>query len=222
LLEKPSGLACHGPDKETLAGILSQNNISPLLCHRLDKESSGLMLVAKSSESADVFRQLFENDEIEKFYFSLCEKKGKKKQGSIKGNIEKSRNGNWKLTTSEKPTTLTQFFSFSLPINGISSRAFIVKIMGGKTHQIRVALKSNASPIMGDQRYGGLKYARLCLHAYALRFNFKGEAFCFLSEIDFLESVQDATQKTLTLKELNQNFNDADSPWDLPWPKVKL
>lgn len=218
VIEKPAGLACHGPNllpnEQNLVELLAQENKPAFLCHRLDKATSGLLIVAKTAEAADRFRQLFEDNHIEKYYFALCDKKGKKKQGSIKGNIEKTRNGNRKLVFADAPKTNTQFFSFALP-NLFSntnnhSRAFIIKIIGGKTHQIRVALKANASPIMGDERYGGLPQARLCLHAYALRFSFNEESFCLLSEVDFL---------TKDLVNLENVFEHASKPWELKWPK---
>ncbi|MCL7719644.1 pseudouridine synthase [Actinobacillus pleuropneumoniae] len=52
----------------------------------------------------------------------------------------------------------------------------------GKTHQLRVAMKSLGSPILGDQRYAGTAADRVYLHAYQLKFDYQGESFCIQSQ----------------------------------------
>jgi tRNA pseudouridine32 synthase/23S rRNA pseudouridine746 synthase len=220
ILEKPSGLACHGPEPDNLVQLLKEHALPCFLCHRLDKGSSGLLIIAKTSTVADAFRLLFENNKIEKYYLALSAKKGKKKQGTIKGNMAKSRDGKWILNkhdeNNKQSKAITQFFSFALPKTIKFSlekpiRIFIIKITGGKTHQIRVALKSNSSPVLGDSLYKGADYSRMCLHAYALRFSYQGEDYCFKSKIEFLDT---------ELSDLDKSFKHYSSPWLLPWPKI--
>jgi len=146
--------------------------------HRLDKMTSGLLLLAKSSAVANTLSNLFKTQQIQKYYLAISDKKPKKKQGLIKGGMEKSRRSMWKLTGSRENLAITQFFSYPLMAG---KRLFIVKPKTGKTHQIRVALKSISSAICGDHIYAekGNEYDRGYLHAYHLTFVLAGETYTF-------------------------------------------
>ena len=138
--------------------------------HRLDKMTSGLLLLAKSPQIAAQLTALFTEHQIQKYYLAISDKKPKKKQGLIKGGMQKSRRGMWKLTKENNNLAITQFFSYSL---GEGKRLFVVKPHSGKTHQIRVALRSVGSGIAGDEIYGNEKADRGYLHAFALRFPYR-------------------------------------------------
>jgi len=140
--------------------------------HRLDKLTSGIIILAKSKKVATKFGLMFENKNIEKTYLAISDKKPKKKQGKITGDMKKSRNGSWMLTQTKINPALTTFQSFAL-IPKI--RLFVVKPLTGKTHQIRVALKSLGSPILGDSRYGGSASDRAYLHAFRIKFTWNNE-----------------------------------------------
>lgn len=145
--------------------------------HRLDKVTSGLVILAKSSEAAHLLSELFACREIKKTYLAVSDRKPKKKQGWIRGDMAKSRNGSWKLMHSMENPAVTFFESKSLAIPGF--RLFIVSPATGKTHQIRVALKSISAPIYGDLRYGGTESDRTYLHAFRLEFSFMGQQYQF-------------------------------------------
>jgi len=149
--------------------------------HRLDKMTSGLVVFGKSKESAQIFGKMFENREVEKYYLAISLRKPKKKQGWIKGDMKSARRGSWMFAKTNDNPAITQFHSTSLREG---ERAFLVKPHTGKTHQIRVALKSIGSPIAGDIRYAqsddAKKEERGYLHAYALRFEYKGESYSFI------------------------------------------
>lgn len=138
--------------------------------HRLDKMTSGLLILAKSADAARQFGEYFEQNSIDKTYLAISDKKPKKKQGKICGDMKKSRQGSWILTKTQTNPALTQFYSQSIEP---SLRLFWVMPKTGKTHQIRVALKSIGSPILGDSRYGGTDSDRGYLHAYRLSFHWK-------------------------------------------------
>jgi tRNA pseudouridine32 synthase/23S rRNA pseudouridine746 synthase len=145
--------------------------------HRLDKMTSGLMIVACHTAAAAAFGKMFENHEMEKRYLALSSSKPKKKQGTITGGMVPSRRGQWKLTQEKENLAITQFFSYSF--QGL--RVFFVRPLTGKTHQIRVALKSLGSPILGDLRYSGEEADRGYLHAYSLQFYWQGQVKSYLS-----------------------------------------
>jgi tRNA pseudouridine32 synthase/23S rRNA pseudouridine746 synthase len=187
-----------------------QQQIYPV--HRLDKATSGLLICAKNQQACSELSLLFQNHQVEKYYLALSAKKPLKKQGLIKGDMERSRNGSWKLTKSLQNPAITQFFSYSL---GQGRRLFILKPNTGKTHQLRVALKSIGSPILGDIRYGpaitGKELDRMYLHAYQLRFTYKGENLRF-------SSLPEGNEITPTVIDYIQA--NLSQPSTLNWPKL--
>ena len=154
---------------QSLAAAYPDQTFFPV--HRLDKITSGLLIVACHAKAASVFGKMFEKHEVEKRYLALSARKPKKKQGTVSGGMQPSRRGQWKLSQDSENLATTQFFSASFQ----GYRLFIVRPLTGKTHQIRVALKSLGSPILGDFRYGGEEADRGYLHAYVLQFDWQGE-----------------------------------------------
>lgn len=150
--------------------------------HRLDKMTTGILLLAKSSQIAAQLTSIFTAHQIQKYYIAISDKKPKKKQGLIKGGMEKSRRTMWKLTKQTNNLAITQFFSFSFSL-GEGKRLFIIKPHTGKTHQIRVALKSVGSAICGDPLYADKSessdYDRGYLHAYQIIFSLNNDVFNF-------------------------------------------
>ncbi|WP_295877528.1 TIGR01621 family pseudouridine synthase [uncultured Zhongshania sp.] len=181
------------------------------LVHRLDDATSGLLLIAKSPLAAAELGNLFANREVEKFYFALADGKPSKKQGTIVGDIKKSRSGSYLLSRTRTNPAVSQFFSYSL---SDGRRAYLLKPHTGKTHQLRVVMKSLGVPILGDRRYGpsNQECGRMYLHAMALRFQFRGiekHYVCFPHEG---EAFSDAAIQTVLL--------DCDPPWDIKWPAL--
>ncbi len=174
VIDKPSGISFHNQQGtsgiHTLLKAQLGDNIWPV--HRLDKIISGLLIFAKSQYVAAELGKMFEQRKIDKTYIALGDKKPKKKQGHIIGDMKKSRRGSWKLCQSKVNPATTHFQSRSL-LPGI--RLYWITPTTGKTHQIRVALKSIGAPILGDQRYSGSNAVRGYLHAYQLSFSWRDE-----------------------------------------------
>jgi tRNA pseudouridine32 synthase/23S rRNA pseudouridine746 synthase len=193
----------------------SSNNLDNELypVHRLDKMTSGLVIFAKNKSAAQIFGELFSNHLIEKYYLAVSDKKPSKKQGLISGDMAKSRRGAWKLLRSMKKPAITQFFSYSI---GDSKRLYLLKPHSGKTHQLRVALSSIGSPILGDELYHGKTLKpidRGYLHAYALKFSYLNEQYEIIAPpTSGVEYLLDTTQEVI--ERLNK-------PWLVSWPKVK-
>ncbi|RYE39043.1 MAG: hypothetical protein EOP48_26265 [Sphingobacteriales bacterium] len=78
--------------------------------HRLDKVTSGLLVMAKTAHANLQLTQQFKLRLVEKFYIAISEKKPKKKQGLIRGDMTPARRGAWKLTLSVENPAITQFF----------------------------------------------------------------------------------------------------------------
>ncbi|MGQ0286156.1 TIGR01621 family pseudouridine synthase [Pasteurellaceae bacterium 22721_9_1] len=177
IINKPAGLSVHKDDgQKGLTQLVAEQLQLPQvwLVHRLDKATSGLLILALNAQSAANFGVMFEQHQIKKTYLALSMQKPKKKQGLIIGDMEKSRRGAWKLCQSRENPAITRFYSISCEPN---LRLFVLKPQTGKTHQLRVAMKSLGSPILGDALYGGNveNIDRTYLHAYALTFNYRNE-----------------------------------------------
>jgi len=177
IVNKSPGIDMH--DDNGVPGLVSRvsrylnHRVFPV--HRLDKVTSGIVLLAKNEQSNKALSTAFSNREVEKLYLAISDKKPKKKQGWIKGDMAKSRNGSWKLTHGLQNPAITYFQSTNLVLPG--HRLFFVQPKTGKTHQIRVALKSLGAPILGDTRYGGSQADRVYLHAFRLKFHFSGKEY---------------------------------------------
>jgi tRNA pseudouridine32 synthase/23S rRNA pseudouridine746 synthase len=181
--------------------------------HRLDKITSGLLVMAKTPEVNRQLTDAFSQRHVQKYYLAISAKKSNKKQGLIKGDMTPARRGAWKLLPTQENPAITQFFSKSI---SAGRRLFIVKPHTGKTHQIRVALKSIGAPILGDGLYGDSVQSEACdrcyLHAYSLGFSLgeKNYRFTelpregeFFSDELFVAAIQEWHQ-----------------PWSLPWPQL--
>jgi tRNA pseudouridine32 synthase/23S rRNA pseudouridine746 synthase len=186
VVEKPAGLNFHSEDGEV--GFISQlkdwassKSFGEIYSvHRLDKVTSGAIIVARTKEAASYFAKLFRDGGVGKYYLALSSKKPKKKQGTISGDMATSRRGAYKLLHSKNNPAITQFFSFG---TDLGYRLFLIKILTGKTHQIRVALKSLGSPVTGDKLYGSSSdiEERCYLHSFLIKFTYKSEEFEVIS-----------------------------------------
>jgi len=182
IIDKFHDVSFHNEDeKEGLSTQVKKNfpNYSLFPVHRLDKVTSGVVIFAKSSEAANKFRELFEKHEIEKIYLALSTQRPKKKQGVVQGGMKKSRRGAWKLTREKDCFAKTLFSSYFCEHEKL--RLFKLIPQTGRTHQIRVAMKSLGSPILGDTLYGGMQASRCFLHAYKIKFVWNNEQLAFES-----------------------------------------
>jgi tRNA pseudouridine32 synthase/23S rRNA pseudouridine746 synthase len=208
VINKPAGIVMHDAKYGIIALFSIQYpDIKWHLVHRLDTETSGCLLLAKSSLAAAAMSQLFAERSIDKYYLAISDKIPKKKQGLVKGDMKKARGGNLMLTSSNENPAITQFFSASLRAG---LRAFICKPHTGKTHQIRVALKSLGSSILGDARYGKSAADRMYLHSFALCFSYQGEhieVYC-----------PPADGRLFTDLVWPESWS---TPQTLPWPPIK-
>jgi tRNA pseudouridine32 synthase/23S rRNA pseudouridine746 synthase len=215
IIDKSADINFHDEGKlgEGLFNRIKQElNLAQLYpVHRLDKMTSGLLILAKNKSAAVMFQQLFCAHKIEKYYLAISDKKPKKKQGLIKGDMIKSRRSSWKLLRTMNNPATTQFFSYSLSNHKEGSlRLFLLKPHSGKTHQIRVALASIGSQILGDPIYSSSEADRGYLHAFALNFTFNHQLFQY-------QLLPEQGQHFNTIEQIPHIIN---KPWLLPWPRV--
>lgn len=174
-IHKPAGISMHTEHNEPGIVVLASQQLDrPLLpVHRLDKVTSGVLLLAKHSQAAAELGRLFEQHSMQKYYLAQSTSKPLKKQGWIKGDMAKGRNGSWLLTRSMTNPAITRFVSHYDASS--HKRLFLLAPKTGKTHQLRVAMKSLGSAVEGDSRYKGSPSDRTYLHALGLVFEHQGQ-----------------------------------------------
>lgn len=210
LLDKHPGVSFHrdGDEPGLMEALRAGQGDEALWpVHRLDRITSGLILVARSAAAARALGEALAKREVEKYYLALSDRKPAKKQGRISGDMAKGRGGAWRLAPSQDNPAVTQFFSFSTQPG---ERLFLLRPRTGKTHQLRVAMKSLGAPILGDELYGGTAADRGYLHAYALRFALDGEGFAFIRPPCFGERFDHPACRAA--------LNGLGEPWARPWP----
>lgn len=178
---KPSGVDFHNCEDTPGFFTSLQNLVNQKLypVHRLDKVTSGILVFAKTKKIAVDLNNQFQNGQISKCYLALAKGKPKKKQGYIKGDMERGRRGSWKLLRSMNNPAITQFNSYLIE-PGL--RLYLLHPITGRTHQLRVAMKSISVPIFGDRLYGGndsddLEFDRCYLHSFYISFQVDGKRY---------------------------------------------
>jgi tRNA pseudouridine32 synthase/23S rRNA pseudouridine746 synthase len=218
VLHKSAGVSFHSEDG---AGLVVQASAAlgyPLFAvHRLDKVTSGLILLARSSQAAAELSTLFSQQQIEKYYLALSLGKVSKKQGWVKGDMVPARRGAYKLLTSQQNPAVSYFISQGFTAeSGLPERCrlYLIKPFSGKTHQIRVALKSVSAPILGDELYQASAADRVYLHAYAL-------SFSYLDKLYQYRQLPEQGQFYLLPAVQQQLATDWAAPWQLTWPQYQ-
>lgn len=129
--------------------------------HRIDYETSGIVIFAKHFLAQSYFSYLFEKKDIKKYYVCLARHPFKEKSGSIKMPIGKDRHQQKQIISSSGKPCETRY-QVLYEKEGLSKVE--VEIIGGRKHQIRVHLASIGHPIVGDKLYGVNQHIRLMLH----------------------------------------------------------
>ena len=177
VLDKWSQIATQGGSKIKISidQIIQNINSQYRLVHRLDKETSGILLIAKNLEYAKKLSSLFKQKEITKFYIALCEGSTKNNYSKVKLDIKSKKNKIENTVTNYKVINKN---------NGISLILFNPQT--GKTHQLRIVSKNLGCPIVGDKKYNiHSKYIKenLMLHAFAIKFIIDSKKFEFVSKL---------------------------------------
>ncbi len=182
VINKPTGLASHGGSGIKIGLIealrkLYGNHLE--LVHRLDRDTSGCLLVAKKRTVLINLQQQLQQGNIHKRYIALLKNAWQKKQYQIDAPIAKNNNNKIIITNNGAPA-----LSYFQPIKNIyhdnlSLALTQVIIKTGRMHQIRVHAQYVKHPIVGDDKYGDISFNsimaklginRLCLHAQQLKF----------------------------------------------------
>ncbi len=163
------------------------------IMHRLDKETSGVILFTKTRAVNAEVSQAFQSHKLVKQYFAVVEDKGLKPEESFTVELYmnrvsgKSQAGRWGQVPESRggQYSKTDFrLVRRLKVEGRACLLLECSLYTGRTHQIRVHLASRGLPILGDQLYGGQNASRLYLHAAHLALEVNGKNYDVSSPFD--------------------------------------
>lgn len=161
VLNKLPGLAVQGGSKITrhVDGLLDclqgDNPERPKLVHRLDKDTSGVLVIALSSKAAKSLTESFRNRKTNKIYWALVIGRPERNEGTVNAPLDKEpgTRGERMMVTDKGKKAVTDFYVMDSALKATSWVAF--KPITGRTHQIRVHATVLDAPIVGDGKYGG-------------------------------------------------------------------
>ncbi len=204
IVNKPHGVLSHptNTSKElTVSDFLKDKyNLSGVgdigregVVHRLDRVTTGLIVCPINDESFKVFKSMFHDRKIKKYYKALVEGNLQSKTGEIELPLKKSSKNRKKREVSKdgknaitKYSTILQEESFSL---------LDIKLITGRNHQIRAHFEFLGNPVINDVLYGAKKNSFLesdtiCLQSYKLNFTFKDKNYDFhIEEPEYFTSI---------------------------------
>ena len=179
VINKWSDIATQGESKINISIDDIIKNISQEynLVHRLDKETSGLLILAKNFLITRLFGKLFREQKIKKIYLAVCQGVPKHMESVVKLKINNKKN----------PTNISQSITkYKVLKNKNKLSVILFKPLTGKTHQLRIVSKHLGCPIIGDIKYNSLKkynLEKLKLNAYFLKFFINNRNYEFMSKL---------------------------------------
>ena len=203
VVDKPSGMLVH-PVGKTHSGTVidglhrqwralnerSARQVIPRLCHRLDRETSGLLLLAKTIEARRQLQEFFEKDLVQKAYLAVVEGvpefESFEIDAGVSAHIDRSRHRDHRLARADDVAGKPSLTRFQILAVGDGISVLLCKPITGRQNQIRVHLQVAGHPILGDQGYGQTQQSlhdrggrlpeqipypeRALLHSFQLRF----------------------------------------------------
>jgi 23S rRNA pseudouridine1911/1915/1917 synthase len=209
VISKPAGLLTHSfvgsRGEETLESWLQENipETKELeragIVHRLDRNTSGLILVATNDVMKETLKNLFQTRGVKKTYIALCRGRFKQQEGSIEAPLIRKK-GSFKRLVAKNNTEAgarEACTEYRVIVQFDDQALVFVYPKTGRTHQIRAHMKALGHPVVGDTLYGGGKpegLARQFLHAFQLEFNVGNEKMFFRDSLpeelaDFLKTI---------------------------------
>ena len=198
LVDKRPGLAVHPHDGAEYGRTLidhiqaylyqkrewcprEENSFTPALCNRIDRNTGGIVIAAKTAEALRVMNQKIKDREMDKRYLAIVEGTPKPKEGSLKGYLFKDAKQN-RVFVTDTPQPGSKSCQTDYRILSSANGLSLVecKLITGRTHQIRAQFAHAGHPLLGDGKYGKLdkRFDRnyQALYSYFLRFDFTTDA----------------------------------------------
>ena len=160
-----------------------EQSFAPALCNRIDRNTGGIVIAAKTAEALRVMNEKIKLREIDKFYLAAVHGIPKKKEDTLTGYLLKDEKLNKvRVYDTNPPRGAKNIITKYKVVATRGSDALIeVELLTGRTHQIRAHMAHIGHPLVGDGKYGVNKgdrangYKFQALYSYKLRFSFKGE-----------------------------------------------
>ena len=178
IVDKPAGMLVHPSHRDKSGTVLnalshylnldpSRPHIRPGLIHRLDKDTSGLLVIAKNARSHRKIASQFEKKTVEKKYLALVEGSVTEAEGTIEAPIGRYPEEKIWAVKPDGRLAVTRFRVIK-QLNG----AALVELepVTGRTNQLRIHCADLGHPILGDVSRGGRSFSRLCLHSARISF----------------------------------------------------
>jgi 23S rRNA (cytosine1962-C5)-methyltransferase len=216
VINKPAGMNTHAPSPFAGEGIYDwlrhrEARWARLaIIHRLDKETSGVMVFGKTTLANRSLTEQFTNRQVHKRYLLLTDRAVKRKEFVAKSNI--ARAGERYVSGAQGELAETRFRAVAAegrrlapdtdklePPHIGSYRVMEAMPLTGRTHQIRVHAAENGFPILGDVLYGGSPFQRVCLHAAEIVFKHpaSGREVTYSAPVDFARDSREALRPTM-------------------------
>ena len=179
-IDKPSGLSTQGGSgvdysvDDLLKHLKFERTENPKLVHRLDRDTSGILLIARNKQVAEMMFQIFKEKQIQKTYLALVKGEFNKKSGIINIPIRKKFIGKNEKVYRDEIEGKEAITEYETIKNFTDISLMKLKPITGRTHQLRVHCKELGHPIINDVKYGGKEVIRkdiaknMCLHAYKI------------------------------------------------------
>ena len=185
VINKPTGIAVQSGTKsfKNIIDVLKDTkyfeNTKPFIVHRLDKETSGVLIVAKNREYAQLFTSLFRIRKIHKTYIALTHGKVSNKINTLKDDL---------ISYDNDKKIIQKAISHIKVLKASSDYSYVeLNPITGRKHQLRKQLYNIVNPIIGDDKYfmhrradkTKIKSKNLMLHAYKIKFMIKNVQYSF-------------------------------------------
>ena len=181
VVEKPHGLLSVATDRGEADTMFDRaakwawenGRTRALLVHRLDRETSGCLLIARNPEARDKLQAQFKNRSIERVYHAVVHGAPSAQSGTVKARIQETKDMRVRLVKDGKRAGREAITHWELEERGTTHSLIRIKIDTGRRAQIRLHMANMGCPVAGDTRHGWGKASvnRLCLHASSLTFD---------------------------------------------------
>jgi len=169
-----------------------ENSFTPALCNRIDRNTGGIVIAAKTAEALRVLNQKIKDREMDKRYLAIVEGKLKRQEGSLKGYLFKDAKKN-RVFVTDVPQSGAKSCQTNYRVLAFRDGLSLVEceLITGRTHQIRAQFAHAGHPLLGDGKYGKLdkRFDRnyQALYSYKLTFKFSTDAgaLCYLDGKSF-------------------------------------